>query len=689
MQNFSIELNATMFEMLSSKVYTDTIMAPIREWSTNAVDACVAGGLPVKFEVHVPTILEPYFSVRDYGIGLSDEDVLGLYSTLGASTKRGSNEFNGVFGVGRNSGLAYTDSFQVESYFNGTKISYLVSTDAGIPAMISLGSEPTDEPNGLNLQLSVLNKDIDKFKTRCLEVFQYFDHRPKTNVTLDYHEPVKVIAGKDWYLEESHHSLRNSGKPLAIMGNVAYTIPPSSFEDRALYNILHSSIRFNVPLGEVSITPGRESLSMDDMSIKYLTKRLARVKEEAKASLIRTVEALPTIWEQSVAFNEALSNSPGGLATDVEWNPKSGYITADTSYRGSSKLKLTGFINNDDLAFQVFESWRVTGKNLKTTDDRHYIDKHIHFMLADQRFKVSDAAVAYKNTIPGAKVIVIKPDKWCKDKLTEQMTLMKDFIKNIGSPKFVLASDWAPVQSVTISTAGSQIITAKDFTPLQFSVNKGHLVVNVTRRNTLSYYKNIKKFYYVEMSSYIVDNMDMETLSTYVRFAEIYRDQNKDKKDDFIICGVPKGGMKNIEKDPRFVPLKDALGEYAKDVNFTDKSETEKWAKFFYYFNSSEVTKFTDTVKNKEVKQTLSELQKFDKKYPRSHYVTKTDGIAKLFACKTIAPKCDLTMSQIEERYPLAQYLMSGGYGCRATAPDLVRYVELEDIYRERKKGKV
>jgi len=97
-QDFKIEMNAMVFDMLVSKVYTDKVLAVIREWSTNAIDACIDAKLPIKFDVHLPTVLEPYFSVRDYGTGLSDEDVKGLYSTLGASTKRESNEYNGVFG---------------------------------------------------------------------------------------------------------------------------------------------------------------------------------------------------------------------------------------------------------------------------------------------------------------------------------------------------------------------------------------------------------------------------------------------------------------------------------------------------------------------------------------------------------------------------------------------------------------
>lgn len=95
---FSIEMNASMFSMLTRNVYNDVILAPIREWSTNALDSCIAAGIDPHFDVHLPTISEPTFAVRDYGTGLPESDILGLFSVLGASTKRNSNAYNGTFG---------------------------------------------------------------------------------------------------------------------------------------------------------------------------------------------------------------------------------------------------------------------------------------------------------------------------------------------------------------------------------------------------------------------------------------------------------------------------------------------------------------------------------------------------------------------------------------------------------------
>jgi hypothetical protein len=217
MQNFSIEMNATMFNMLSKNVYTDIIAAPIRELSTNAIDACIAAEKTPKFDVHLPTMLEPHFSVRDYGQGLSEGDLLGLYSTFGASTKRESNDFNGVFGIGRMSCLAYATSFEVTSYLNGMKYSYLVTTDEGIPQMVKFGEALTTEPNGLCVSFNVKPSDTSTFSHKAKNIYKYFDVKPNTNTQLDLTID-KSLEGDGWYIDNSY-----SYSATLVMGNVAYT----------------------------------------------------------------------------------------------------------------------------------------------------------------------------------------------------------------------------------------------------------------------------------------------------------------------------------------------------------------------------------------------------------------------------------------------------------------------------------
>ena len=95
---FQLQADSYLFNLLTSKVYSNPIAATVREISTNAIDACIEASAPINFDVHLPTEQELYFSVRDYGNGISPELMTTLYCTMGASSKRDSNVYNGAMG---------------------------------------------------------------------------------------------------------------------------------------------------------------------------------------------------------------------------------------------------------------------------------------------------------------------------------------------------------------------------------------------------------------------------------------------------------------------------------------------------------------------------------------------------------------------------------------------------------------
>jgi len=97
--NFKIKASAKAFSILSSGLYANKIRAIIRELSCNAVDSHVAAGrTDTPFDVHLPNDLEPWFSIRDYGTGLSHEQVSSIYTTYFESTKTESNDYIGALG---------------------------------------------------------------------------------------------------------------------------------------------------------------------------------------------------------------------------------------------------------------------------------------------------------------------------------------------------------------------------------------------------------------------------------------------------------------------------------------------------------------------------------------------------------------------------------------------------------------
>ena len=65
--NYTIEATAKAFSILADQLYSNKVRAVISELSTNAYDSHVDAGNGSKpFEVHLPSNMEPTFSVRDY-----------------------------------------------------------------------------------------------------------------------------------------------------------------------------------------------------------------------------------------------------------------------------------------------------------------------------------------------------------------------------------------------------------------------------------------------------------------------------------------------------------------------------------------------------------------------------------------------------------------------------------------------
>lgn len=342
---FSIEAHSISFRILSDQLYSDKILAVVRELSCNAYDSHVdAGKKDIPFLVHMPNTLEPWFAVRDWGIGLSDDGVKHLYTTYFGSTKRGSNDSVGCLGLGSKSPFAYTDSFTVTSWFNGMKRTYTAFIgEEGIPMISQMGEETTDEDNGLEVSLSVKQNDFGEFIEKSKTALCRFNPAPKIignkNFNLDSIE--YWMKGNGWALrKEDHKVYYNRKSAMAIQGSVAYPIDRDSMKELTSNQkkLLDLPIDIYFDLGELGITPSRESLSYSDgtkgtiNTISNILKHVDAVFDELPSKFESEFDSCKTYWEACVLFsglfNDAsrtsrvlmsLADSP---AFNIQWNNK-------------------------------------------------------------------------------------------------------------------------------------------------------------------------------------------------------------------------------------------------------------------------------------------------------------------------------------------------------------------------------
>ena len=308
---FKILNSAAAFGILSSGLYSDKITAVAREIVCNAWDSHQSAGKPEHpIEIHLPTNLEPYFSVKDEGTGLPHEDMVELYTTYFATTKGKSNDDIGGFGLGCKSPFAYTSGFTVVSTQDGVSRTYAAMlSESGVPVITLMDEDPTDAPNGIEVSMPVKSNDMWEFRTKTQKVLEFFPHH-KTN--LSEFKPFQTEythKGEGWAIRHRNNEHIGHGKPRAMVGKVAYLFPTDmtglTDEQKA---ILGLPIDLYFGIGELDVTPSRESLSMTKRSIANIKKRLQDIFEHIIESLRQEIASAPSLWYAKLALKERLQN---------------------------------------------------------------------------------------------------------------------------------------------------------------------------------------------------------------------------------------------------------------------------------------------------------------------------------------------------------------------------------------------
>jgi hypothetical protein len=315
-KQFHIAESAHTFRVLSSTLYNDRIQAIIRELSCNAYDSHVMAGKPeTQFELHLPTTWEPFFSIRDFGTGLSEDDVTGLYCTYFNSTKAKSNNQIGSFGLGSKTPFSYTDAFTVTSYFNGVR--YLFDahiSEEGMPNIVLMNAQASEEENGLEVKFPVRSDDMVEFMNKAAIALEFIEPRPKINRDFS---PVKqdYVARTDiWGIRRKEHTAQ-SRTLRAIQGMVAYNvgnIDSSKLNDTHKL-IIDLPIDLFFEIGQLAVAPSRESLSNDTRTVKNLLDRLDLVYlsmlDEVKAKLFEC----KTAWEARLLLAQLSGTTMGSI----------------------------------------------------------------------------------------------------------------------------------------------------------------------------------------------------------------------------------------------------------------------------------------------------------------------------------------------------------------------------------------
>jgi hypothetical protein len=319
-----------IMNMLRNQIYSNKPLAVIREYSTNAVDAHVEAGLSdTPIDVHIPSKMNPFFSVRDYGSGLSYDNIKNVYIKYCKSTKRNSNEAIGQLGIGCKSGFAYGDSFTIKSFFNGRLSIYNACINENSAGEILLMSEvETDEPNGIEIVIPVKDEDIGVFKEECTNLFRHFTY--PLNFTGDkivFDDNLLVLGSDNFELYEIPVKTYGSARMGQIVYNIDYSLMNSYIYQNGLNNLVAemlycSSLVVNFDIGDLSISPSREALEYTDRTKENIYKKYKSVADEISKNLLDQIRDCPNYIEAWKMYDE--------LSTSFSYNLKKIFLPTVT-----------------------------------------------------------------------------------------------------------------------------------------------------------------------------------------------------------------------------------------------------------------------------------------------------------------------------------------------------------------------
>lgn len=575
-----IKTTSKLFDVLSSGIYADNILAIVRELSCNAYDSHVAANKKnVPFEIHLPTHLEPYFSVKDFGTGLSEQQIFEVYTTYGESTKTDSDELIGALGLGCKSPFSYTKAYQVIARFDGNQTTYsMFINEHGIPSVTKMHSKQTDQPNGLEVKFSVNEADTDKFISKTREALKWFEVKPKIcGINNFVFNEINVIAESDqWKILQSarwgHDNIS------VVMGNVEYKINLDLLELPASVNSIiktFKNIVLFVEMGQIDFAPSREEIRYDKKTKQVIGDLLIDLAENVLTDIDQ--EAITKNLKTGYALRQFLNSKTNKLLNKPQNDTM---LYRLISQINQQKPKLFQRINKVTEPYHTFED--LAGYNIFIYNKKMNGLVRSHKMGSKYCFNADRELIVYDDIKSGAiartyqylnsststrcdTVILIRKNKHATKVIPNLKTNVpsvvdyteQEFKSDYG--KLLKMLDGAPIVKTSSMPSIQRTTTGKPPNTFSFDINRHYgwsesIKWNI---NPLDVSQGGLYFLLLNRSNIITDQTNSTDLDLPVYRAKkdiprLLKAYNKYYNTDFDLTqlvGVGKSALKKIEKN--------------------------------------------------------------------------------------------------------------------------------------------
>ena len=569
---FRIRNSAKAFNILSSGLYANKIRAIVREYSCNAIDSHTeANKLDTPFDVHLPNTLEPWFSVRDYGVGLDEQQVRDIFTTYFESTKNNTDELIGGLGLGSKSAFSYTDNFTIVAVKNGVKRVFTAFiNEHGVPSIAPMGEEDSNEPNGVEIRFAVEDSwDFRKFQSEAQHVYKHFKLRPVVSGGIgEFTFTDPEYSDRD-IIPGVHANERGYGNSYAIMGNIEYPLDvPGNMDLGEVGHLLRCGLTIEFAIGELDIQASREGLSYIPETVAAIKAKLEALNSVLAERVAEEVASVKNAWEKAYILEKKLNSDLWGAATikyvkdtnfslitDSRYNRTKKFLFDEKTLETKYNILMRGFYINHGYGNSTAS--KINLESIYNNETNHYEKFYGIRVSNDTKFVINDTKVGaterakyhWKNADDTGRndyvYVLEKADKNADMKLTA-------FFKALANPpKSQIRKASTLMEKERAKGIGKDVSILK----LERRNNRGHMNSNdmVWRdAGTIESFGDTKTYYYLPLSGFMAlgvaskKGYDMKTFVTALHDSGILTE---------TVYGVRKADLEVIKTKTNWVEL--------------------------------------------------------------------------------------------------------------------------------------
>ena len=346
-----------VFKVMSSTIYSNKLLALIREYSTNAMDANKEAGYTGPINVTIPSAFDNTLSFRDYGNGMTDDEVINTYTKYGASTKRNSNDYTGCLGIGSKAGFAYKlKTFTIISYTKMHITTWLANwPDENKPPAISITNKVLNKSNiktGTEIQIPILKQDIADCTQTAKDFFKYWKLQPTINI--DIEQPNYLEQTEDYSVLDRPYKYYEKAR--VLMGNIIYPIDKDQLPASAQILFSTDTIIVNAPLGCLDIAANRETLEYSQRTIDGLTAIAHNVICDLSNNLTKSIKHCSTRIQASLEASKYDNILNGNLKDKIQ---------NTATWKGHKLLTHIQFNDSGTVSHSLERSYRSNNKTYR------------------------------------------------------------------------------------------------------------------------------------------------------------------------------------------------------------------------------------------------------------------------------------------------------------------------------------